>query len=1244
MADVKKRKAGERTSGPQKRAAKRKHLPRRPSSPELSDVATSGENVVGTLVMDPMIDPDDSPASSEGGEDVSEGWVEGVENEDGDGDDDDVEDFGGSVEEEAEEDDVEPEAGPSTTKPKPTPNGKSKYRPPTMEELETLRQTESSGGNTFALQLDALLTSTLLSKTPPAGLKDLLATIHSHIMSLHSLPALLPPKACKRFGQAIPFPGPDVFHPLKRADVKWTLGWEKPEEVIIGGSWGVCGGYRKGKKEMGDVNVVAVMPAALFSPKDRMDFRYFHKRIYYLAIIKKSLEMLGEKSGASLSGIKVRWEDAHGDSRRPIIVISAGKEQGLRDSVEISVSAAAPGALFQPSSLSPSKSLLRDAGIPESAQTPLYSTSIIQDTLHKAHLLHLHHLSQFATVDRMVDAFLALWRIWASRRGLQRHRGGSGWFASMLLGWVMDGVLIGGSGGDRTKFRREPGLGKSLTAWAALKAAWERIGSMDLSKRPVSLCVSQDPMIPLPQILESFSVALVDPTGSINIFAEWDEGDIELLQYHARETLALLEHVDEDHFSDVFLRNLSITSGVYDDFLTIDISSIRLDTDVLEESERTTKLRRASQAISSLLRRGLTDRVKLVHCSVDQDHPDSVHVGLIYNSSSATRVMDIGPSSDSKAEGQAFREFWGDKAELRRFKDGSISESVVWSIVRPEEATTIPYQIVCWLLQRHLDISTPQVTTFSAKRSWMDILQVDAAARDAINVAGSEKLGFRPILDGYEELYKLLKSIDNELPLSILQVQPASELLRYSTTFVPHPIDIARYPTAPDCLKYVSRAEIVVQFESSPRWPDDLAAIQKVKFALMEKLAGLVRHAQRDSTINIVFDPHASEIEDSAGLEILLGSGVAFLLRIYHERERTLLDRAIEGDAPAFGTSLPLPPRRLAIPALELHVRRFIHLPRHHATIAPLHHRYPSYSSACRLLKRWFSAHMLSLKIETEAIELLMAKVYLQPGSLGCPASAPQGFVRAIKVLTEWDWKIEPIILPLSGEAGKSGRPRMDGEVQNGIVRQFEARRTKDKTYLHSAWVIATEQDHTGLRWTSGISKVVANRVRSLARATLEAIRTATLSSELDIRALFTTPLADYDVLVHLHSGILPTYAQGVHADAANWVSEARFKNARRTVYGDEIRIAFDPALAFAQDIQRLYGDTLLVFFDQHGGQVIGLLWNPDKVPSRALKPFLGYSTKPSAGEAALVTLDKDAVITEIQRLGEGLIKSIVVK
>ena len=42
------------------------------------------------------------------------------------------------------------------------------------------------------------------------------------------------------------------------------------------------------------------------------------------------------------------------------------------------------------------------------------------------------------------------------------------------------------------------------------------------------------------------------------------------------------------------------------------------------------------------------------------------------------------------------------------------------------------------------------------------------------------------------------------------------------------------------------------------------------------------------------------------------------------------------------------------------------------------------------------------------------------------------------------------------------------------------------------------------------------------------------------------------------------------------------------------------------------------MFFDRHGGQVIGLLWNPEKGQARAFKPFLGYSARPTTSEVGL--------------------------
>jgi hypothetical protein len=53
------------------------------------------------------------------------------------------------------------------------------------------------------------------------------------------------------------------------------------------------------------------------------------------------------------------------------------------------------------------------------------------------------------------------------------------------------------------------------------------------------------------------------------------------------------------------------------------------------------------------------------------------------------------------------------------------------------------------------------------------------------------------------------------------------------------------------------------------------------------------------------------------------------------------------------------------------------------------------------------------------------------------------------------------------------------------------------------------------------------------------------------------------------------------------------------------------------KDLQERYHETVLVFYDKHGGGVVGLLWNPEKEQPRALKAFLGYSTKPAGGEVS---------------------------
>lgn len=56
----------------------------------------------------------------------------------------------------------------------------------------------------------------------------------------------------------------------------------------------------------------------LFTPKDRLDYRYFYKRGSYLGIVKAALQ-----KAEVLKGADVQWESQ--DERRPVVAITVGK-------------------------------------------------------------------------------------------------------------------------------------------------------------------------------------------------------------------------------------------------------------------------------------------------------------------------------------------------------------------------------------------------------------------------------------------------------------------------------------------------------------------------------------------------------------------------------------------------------------------------------------------------------------------------------------------------------------------------------------------------------------------------------------------------------------------------------------------------------------------------------------------------------------------------------------------------------
>jgi U3 small nucleolar RNA-associated protein 22 len=99
------------------------------------------------------------------------------------------------------------------------------------------------------------------------------------------------------------------------------------------------------------------------------------------------------------------------------------------------------------------------------------------------------------------------------------------------------------------------------------------------------------------------------------------------------------------------------------------------------------------------------------------------------------------------------------------------------------------------------------------------------------------------------------------------------------------------------------------------------------------------------------------------------------------------------------------------------------------------------------------------------------------------------------------------------------------------------------------------------------------------------------------------------------------------------------------SVYGKEIRLGFDPARLYFKDLERIYGDAVILFHDHLGGNVIGGVWNPAVQDARNFKVQLGFSSKPVAldgdVQSQMVRANEAGIIAEMMRLGQGLVEKV---
>ncbi|KAF1352035.1 pre-rRNA processing protein-like protein Utp22 [Delphinella strobiligena] len=1088
--------------------------------------------------------------------------------------------------EEDEESDVDEMSNQSADR-KSAKSAKAQKKPQSTKRANTSTLEASAaaytGGtfqsNMFKLQVDEMLGQI----RPRQGKREKTAeeALHKLKKAIDHIPAREPMSVndaerdlIKKSKVAIPFPEPRPAH-----DVKYKLAYAKPANINVVGAYPLKLATRTDKSLA--IDMLVTIPKSLLQEKDYINHRYFYKRSYYMACIAAGLK------SALAKDLVVKFANFHDNPLHPILVVQA-KEQKSENNWQINIIPGLPETAFSNDKLLPSKNCVRPAKEGDSddntllalPSTPFYNASVQADSQITAYLKLLHQAS--TSCEAFKDACL-LGRVWLRQRALtsQTGKGGFGNFEWAALVAVL--LQTGGGNGM-------PLLSSGYSSYQLFKATLQYLAAKDLVKQPAVLQAGN-----LTLNTEHGQPTFFDGARSMNILYKMTASSYQYLHSEARTTLQMLSDTLGDTFESAFILRADNVLQRHD--VTVNLPLSALSSADAEDRDLLARY----QSIHTVLARGLGDRatqLQLVLPSQETwetgsarpsfNRKGELSINITLNPANTSRSVDHGPAAENKKEAAEFRKFWGEKAELRRFRDGAILESLVWST--KEGGLPIVQQIITWLLWRHFGKPVAEQLSYHG----------DEFAKLVKHSSGIS--AFQPLMEAFKTLETDLRAMD-DLPLTIRSLMPADPQLRYASPSAPMDNNTAMK----------TPANVVIQFEGSGRWPDDLVAIQRTKIAFLLQISTLYTNLESGVVSRVGLENQDLDFQNQGFLDVTYPStGSSFRIRVHHDREQTLLERILKDKSAAPST------KESASQALSAYKRNYLRSPAHTAAVQKLCTRHSALSPTIRVLKKWFEGHLLTSHFADELIELFAINTFTRPWPFQPPSSVRTAFTRTLSFLSRWGWRSEPLIVDINAD--------LKAESTQVITTRFEAWRKLDPSLNRVCLFVASSVDTEGTTWTDGVpAKVVSGRMTALAKAATGVIEAQGLSVEPE--SLFVSPTNEYDFVIHLAS-----------TNKKKSRKSSEFKNLIVADEADPDVVGFAPQELFYQEVERVYGQAVVLF---KGEGVIAGLWTP-YTSSRGWKVNLAYSTIPvKDGEEVLAEVNKEGILKEIARLGDDLVKKI---
>ncbi|KAL7543753.1 hypothetical protein ACHAXR_013445 [Thalassiosira sp. AJA248-18] len=738
----------------------------------------------------------------------------------------------------------------------------------------------------------------------------------------------------------------------------------------------------------------------------------------------------------------------------------------------------------------------------------------------------------------------------------------------------------------------------------------------------------------------------------------------------------------------------------------------------------------------------------------------SLVVGIRIDPNTSRRIVDRGPPAEDVEGSNAFVALWGEQqAQLRRFQDGAIVRAVVWNnaVQQPSPSASaagsssgrgdivqfsgmdrsmggIVERIVQHIVKLHFtdgkkvmkkqrkDAIMPNPVAFELRNmiSFIDGVVAVAPSSSPSSSPFSDSLALhKNVMSAFDSLSDFLRrntantyetSVGKNkkvsklgLPLSVDEVEPLSPCLRYSALFPPVPHPLLGGSASGDERK-VSGANvgspilIQIRFEGSSKWPTSLNAMGAAKCAMLVQLAeGIEQMKQEGGGGN----DNAADLDSFGGPMDVTPNYLDIGYRGYSWRIIVRADQELR-----MLRSLRNPTQEAQALRLSL-INRHIRGAMHHSLIHAVHTRHPSASSVVRLAHRWVASHMLSDMISTDAIELMVAKIYTETttekkssnSKIGLidtpPSTVVAGFLRFLRLLSTHDWAREPLIVDPQNHITSQDRGLIHAqfnairgpELKNGPSMYIVSPADYDGVEEMAGSKVVGENENTppGVPadamekvWAPTITanfpeKVVLSRAAALAKCSHNHLTSCVMNGNVGNGwvAAFqesSASLTSYSALLRVDTSyITDPGCSSTNADCAIGATssanengpfekslqkryagpkELRKKHYKNLVLEKDTLHEWQPVKALVKALRSKYNDYAVFFYNEFAPDVIAMIWRPDAFKPQPFSAIVSEFKRPVAEiwkDDSLVITSTDDLMAEIGHFSRNLVSNFKV-